>query len=97
MASKYHEIHAVMGYHQFNNKIKNGRSLTWHGDIATSSVTERKELAGQILEKLIQAEIYYVQKVVVKNSYWTRHYSLDESVTIQCGDNIHIHIDDIHE
>jgi phosphoserine aminotransferase len=67
--SKYAEVRAVMGSEEaYNDKSKSGRVLKWYSNKSGLSLAERKLQASQVLQKLIDAGVWYVQSVAVRNA-----------------------------
>lgn len=67
--SKYAELRAAMGGTEYwNDKGTNGRILKWYADTRGADKAQRKAAAEQILAKLHEVGLVYVQKVVVRNA-----------------------------
>ncbi len=97
--SKYAEVRAVMGSDElWNDRTKNGRVLKWYSNTVGATLAERKLQASQVLQRLIEAGVWYVQRVEVRNAtvsggrwFGDTYYSY----TDQDDDKICIHIDPI--
>lgn len=67
--SKYAQLRAIMGgTEDYNDKTKYGRVLKWYADSCGLPKPQRDEMAGAILERLIEKGVYYVQRVQVRNA-----------------------------
>jgi phosphoserine aminotransferase len=93
--SKYAEIRALMGGQEdYNDKTKNGRVLKWYANTSGLPLAERKLQASQVLQKLIDAGVWYVQKVEVRNATGSA-FRDGFSIVFQDDDKVCVHIDPI--
>ncbi len=97
--SKYSQLRAIMGgTEDFNDKTKYGRVLKWYNDSCGLPKSERDEMAGDILEQLIDAGVYYVQRVQVRNAKGTASRGTEKGmmfIDFDDDDKICVYIDAI--
>ncbi len=86
------------GTEDFNDKTKYGRVLKWYNDSCGLPKSERDEMAGDILEQLIDAGVYYVQRVQVRNAKGTASRGTEKGmmfIDFDDDDKICVYIDAI--
>ena len=93
--SKYDAVRNVMGEQEvYNDSAKNGRILKWFSPTRGATLAQRKALAAEVLQKLIENEVWYVQKVEVRNATST-YWSMSGAITYEDDDKICVYIDKI--
>lgn len=93
--SKYSQLRAIMGQvEDYNDKTKYGRVLKWYNDSCGLEKPVRDKMAGELLEKLIAAGVYYVQRVQVRNARGSTFRDGD-CISFDDGDKVCIYIDKI--
>jgi len=97
--SKYSQLRSIMGGNEhYNDKTKYGRVLKWYNDSCGLSKPERDKMAGELLERLIEQGVYYVQRVQVRNAKGTASRGYEEGmmfVHFDDDDKICVYIDAI--
>lgn len=97
--SKYSQLRALMGgIESYNDKTKYGRVLKWYNDSCGLAKPERNKIAGELLERLIDAGVYYVQRVQVRNAKGTASRGTEKGmmfIDFDDDDKICVYIDAI--
>jgi hypothetical protein len=95
--SKYSQLRAIMGgTEDYNDKTKTGRVLKWYNDSCGLNKPVRDRLAGELLEKLINHGIYYVQRVQVRNARGTASRGTENGIIcidFEDDDKVCVYID----